>query len=359
MLAHELRNPLAPLLHAAQLLGASGLDAERIEALRGILERQIRSLSRMTDDLLDVSRISRGQIRIHPEVVDLGAIVRRAVELFQPTIVSRQQLLEVAIGEEPLQLLADPVRIEQAVDNLLTNASKFTPPEGRIRISLGRVSDPPPGAIELRVRDEGRGIAPELLPRIFDPFVQAEQSLDRTQGGLGIGLTLVRHIARLHGGTVEARSEGAGRGSEFVVRLPLAPLPPEPTPERRRPVDASRKHRILIVDDNPDAADTLGMLLRHQGHEVSIASEGEAAVRIAGYFDPEIVLLDIGLPGRDGIEVARDLKAQAGSRHLHIVAVSGYGQEDLRRRARGAGIEHYFTKPVDFANLIRLFTTLR
>ena len=356
MLAHELRNPLAPLLHAAQLLGASGLDAERIEALRGILERQIRSLSRMTDDLLDVSRISRGQIRIHPEVVDLGAIVRRAVELFQPTIVSRQQLLEVAIGEEPLQLLADPVRIEQAVDNLLTNASKFTPPEGRIRISLGRVSDPPPGAIELRVRDEGRGIAPELLPRIFDPFVQAEQSLDRTQGGLGIGLTLVRHIARLHGGTVEARSEGAGRGSEFVVRLPLAPLPPEPTPERRRPVDASRKHRILIVDDNPDAAETLALLLRHRQHQVEIAHDGDEAMEKMQEFVPGIVLLDIGLPGKDGIEVARTLRAR--DPRLHIVAVSGYGQEGLRARARDAGIEHYFTKPVDIGSLVRLFAVL-
>ena len=358
MLAHELRNPLAPMLNAAHLLATPNVTPEGIASLRSVLERQIRNLSRMTDDLLDISRISRGRIRLHPEIVDLTALSRRALELFRPVLESRGQVLQVELPAEEVYLEADPVRLEQIIDNLLGNASKFTERDGEIRFTLRRLPDPAPGMAELVVRDTGRGIPGDLLPTVFEPFVQAEQTLDRTRGGLGIGLTLVRHLVQLHHGVVEARSEGIGKGAEFVVRLPIVPGPVGVLPERRKPANEHRSRRILIVDDNPDAADTLGMLLRHQGHEVSIASEGEAAVRIAGYFDPEIVLLDIGLPGRDGIEVARDLKAQAGSRHLHIVAVSGYGQEDLRRRARGAGIEHYFTKPVDIASLVRLFSGL-
>ena len=358
ILAHELRNPLAPLLNAAQLLGTPNLGADRIEGLRGILERQIRNLSRMTDDLLDVSRISRGQMRLHLEVIELGTIVRRATDLFRPIIEARGQRLQVEVPTEAIYLRADPVRLEQVVDNLLTNASKFSDGTGAIWLSLARAAGGAPG-VELRMRDEGRGIAADLLPRIFDPFVQAEQSLDRTRGGLGIGLTLVRTIAELHGGRVEATSDGAAHGAEFVVRLPLPDQPLAPPVERRKPGRRSGVHRILLVDDNPDAAETLAMLLRHEEHEVRISHDGEAALEEAARFKPTIVLLDIGLPGRDGIEIARDLRSQNPERRPTVIAISGYGQEELRQRAREAGIDHYFTKPVDFANLIRLFTTLR
>ncbi len=358
MLAHELRNPLAPLLNASQLLGAPDITRDRIDSLRGIFERQIRNLSRMTDDLLDISRISRGQLRLHREVVDLGAVIRRATELFRPTIEGRGQQLEADIPDAPLYLEADPVRIEQLVDNLLTNASKFSDPDRVIRLRLARIEHPAPGFAELRVQDEGRGIPAELLPRIFDPFIQAEQSLDRVQGGLGLGLTLVRSIVQLHGGTVEARSAGPDQGAEFVVHVPLPARPPEQRVERRQAGQHPRSRRILIVDDNPDAAETLSMLLRHASHQVNTAEDGETALELAKQIHPDIVLLDIGLPGRDGIEVARALREEAGDRPLQVIAVSGYGQEELRARARDAGIDHYFTKPVDISNLLRLFATL-
>ncbi len=357
MLAHELRNPLAPLLNVSQLLAVPSLTPESVASLRGILGRQIRNLSRMTDDLLDISRISRGRIQLHLEVVDLVALTERSVELFRSVIQGRGQILHVDIPGEPLFLEGDPVRLEQLIDNLLTNASKFADDDGQIWLSLRRTTQLAPEVAELVVRDNGRGIASDLLPRVFDPFVQAEQTLDRTRGGLGIGLTLVRHIAQLHRGTVEGRSQGIGTGAEFVVRLPLAVRPAPDLAERRRSTPA-RPRRILIVDDNPDAADTLAALLRHEGHEVRVAPDGEVAMAIHQAFSPEIVILDMGLPGRDGIEVARELRARVGAAPLHIVAVTGYGQEELRVRSREVGIEHYFTKPVDIANLVRLFNGL-
>jgi len=355
MLAHELRNPLAPLLNVVQLLEGDGLSSRRIASLRGILERQIRNLSRMTDDLLDVARISQGRLQVEAEVIEGGALVRRAAELFRPTIEAHDQRLHLAVPPEPVFLNADPVRLEQLVDNLLTNASKFTPGKGNIWLSLV-----PPrqngDMMEIRVRDDGSGIAPSLLHAIFEPFTQGDQSLDRKRGGLGIGLTLVKSVAELHGGTVEALSAGPRQGAEFVVRLPASGPPGRERVLRKR--DSKRttpvERRVLVVDDNEDGAETLSMLLRNVGHEVAVVGDGETALETALEFRPDFVLLDIGLPGKDGYEVAREFRDRPETTDVTIVAVSGYGQDEDRRRAKAAGIDHYFTKPMDIEALLEL-----
>ena len=356
MLAHELRNPLAPLLNVVQLLEGDGLSREKAESLRGILERQIRNLSRMTDDLLDVSRISQGRMQIQRDIIDGTALVRRAVELFRPTIEAHQQKLHLEVPEEPVYLDADPVRLEQVIDNLLTNASKFTPSRGNIWVSMAVPTGVARDLVAITVRDDGNGIKPEFLPRIFEPFTQGDQSLDRMRGGLGIGLTLVKNVIELHDGTVEAKSAGPGQGSEFLIQLPISPAPARERVVRPRDKErqARRSRRVLIVDDNPDGAETMAMLLRGAGHEVEIAGDGDQAVSSARTFLPEAVLLDIGLPGKDGYQVAAELRSRPETRAALIIVVSGYGQEEDRRRAKAAGIDHYFTKPVDIESLLTL-----
>jgi CheY-like chemotaxis protein len=354
VLAHELRNPLAAILGAAQVLPPDARDPAVHES-RDVIVRQGRHMTRLVDDLLDASRIGRGEIAIHMVPVAVGEAVARAAEAARPLIEARGHRLEVTLPPEPTWLEADPVRLEQVMANLLTNAARYTEPGGRIELEAVRESE----ALVIHVRDNGIGIAPEALPRVFDLFAQADPDRDRARGGLGIGLALVRSLVELHGGVITASSPGAGLGSEFVVRLPLGTAPAgHPT----RGGDAggqaedghrSRPVRVLVVDDQPDLARGLARLLKSWGHEVDVAHDGPSALEAAQAHRPELVLLDVGLPGMDGFEVARLLRGPhaAGPR---VVALTGYGREEDRRRSREAGFNHHLTKPVDPDALQRL-----
>ncbi|HEV7516539.1 MAG TPA: chemotaxis protein CheB [Thermoanaerobaculia bacterium] len=364
LLAHELRNPLAPLRNALNLIETPGAEKEAVLHARDIMHRQIHKMVRLIDDLLDVSRITRGKVLLHPEPVELAPLLERAVEGVQHAIAARGQELTLVFPPEPIYVEADPTRMEQVFGNLLHNASKFTLPGGHIELAAMRSSEASaPGEIVVRVRDDGIGIDPEVLPRVFDLFVQAQRSLDRSQGGLGIGLTLVKSLVELHGGTVEARSSGLGQGSELVVRLPLSSHTIHES-ERNDSADllaaadresaAGLGRRVLVVDDNVDTAESLVLLLRMRGHEVEVAFSGPMALEAVAGFAPEIVLLDIGLPGLDGYEVARRLRQQPGRAKVILVALTGYGQEEDRRLAREAGFDHYLTKPVDPAVIYEL-----
>ena len=361
LLAHELRNPLAPLRNAVEVLENPGADRAAAERARDMMGRQIQNMARLIEDLLDVSRITRGEVRLRRERIELAAFLERAVELIHHLIEERGQKLALSLPGEPVYLNADPTRMDQIFGNLLNNASKFTPRGGHLWVTAELVSDDreAPCEIVVRVRDDGAGMAPETLPRVFDLFMQADRSYDRTGGGLGIGLTLVRRLVELHGGSVEARSEGPGKGSELVVRLPVLPhrsLEPErqgDSADRAAagsappPAGYSPPGRVLVVDDNVDTAESLALLLRLRGYEVKIAYDGPEALATAGSFHPEAVLLDIGLPGLDGYQVARRLRQRRRNARVLLVAMTGYGQEDDQRLAREAGFDHHLTKPVD------------
>ncbi|HEY1379601.1 MAG TPA: response regulator [Gemmataceae bacterium] len=363
MLAHELRNPLAPIRNAVAVLRATGTDPSALNWAGGVIDRQVRHLVRLVDDLLDISRITRGKIRLRPEPVDVAAVVAQAVEASRPEIEARRHRLEVSVTQQPLWVNGDPARLAQVLTNLLNNAAKYTEPGGRVWLTADAAcaeKDParPLGLAVLSVRDTGIGIPPDMLPRVFDLFTQGDHSLDRSEGGLGIGLTLVRRLVELHGGTVTAASDGPGRGSEFTVRLPLAdraesaggngadgPYAAEAPPHGLR---------VLVVDDNVDGAESLARLLRLGGHEVRLAHDGPAALTTAGEFRPEAVVLDIGLPGMDGFQVARRLRDAADTKGAVIVAVTGYGREEDRVRSREAGFDHHLVKPVDVDTLCDL-----
>jgi PAS domain S-box-containing protein len=348
MLAHELRNPLAPIRNAVQLLSGKPLEDPEVAWARDVLDRQSQHLARLVDDLLDVSRITRGKINLRLEVVELATVLARAVEASRPLIEERQHRLTVEMPKDPLPVRGDAVRLTQIFLNLLNNAAKYTANHGEIRVVAARDH----GTVVVRVRDNGMGIPPEILAHIFDPFTQAQRSLDRSEGGLGIGLTLARHISELHGGQVEARSDGAGSGSEFVVRLPLAPTVQVET-ERRHgaPRRQGSDSRVLIVDDNRDAAESLGRLLRHLGHDVRVTFDGQEALAQAAAYRPAVVLMDIGLPGLDGYEVARAMRAQPGLDAVKLVALTGYSSAEARRQSRQAGFNAHLIKPVDLDEL--------
>jgi signal transduction histidine kinase/DNA-binding response OmpR family regulator len=364
MLAHELRNPLAPIRNAAQIVRAAAPDNPRLILARDVIDRQVAHMVRLIDDLLDVSRITSGKIQLKAERVDLRAVVGQAVEASRPVIDAAKHALDVALPPDPVWLLGDPARLAQVVTNLLNNAAKYTDPGGRIGLTVSR------GEAEavVRVRDTGVGIPAEVLPTVFDLFVQVDRTLDRSQGGLGIGLTLVRRLVELHAGTASAASDGPGRGSEFTVRLPLRDAgrgtrndDPKPAggsavsglnSELRTPHSAMK--RVLLVEDNPDGAETLSTLLRLAGHEVRVASDGPAAVAAAAEYRPDVAVVDIGLPGMDGYEVARRLRADPATRRAVLVAATGYGRDDDRRRAAEAGFDHHMVKPVDPAALARV-----
>ena len=348
MLAHELRNPLAPILNSLLILRSPHIDTADIDWAVAIMERQVRHMSRLIEDLLDASRITRGKIELRKENAELSSILAHAVEIARPSIESRRHELTVKQPDEPVWLEADPARLEQVVANLLNNAAKYTPDGGQISLDAEALDD----EVVLRVRDTGTGIAPELLPTIFDLFIQGNQSLDRPEGGLGIGLTLVRTLVEMHGGTVDVRSEGIGKGSEFTVRLPRHFHPesgrsPHAAPAAR---DA-RSRRVLVVDDNKDAATTLARLLSRWGHDVKIANDGQTALALARESSPEFVLLDLGLPGMDGYEIARRIRQQATSTRPMLVAVTGYGQEADRQKTQEAGFDLHLVKPVDLGAL--------
>ena len=345
-LAHELRNPLAPVRNALQILKMPRVDAQTVERSREMMEQQVHHLVRLVDDLLDVSRLMRGKIELRRERVELATVVARAVETVQPLIEAQGHVLSVRMASDSLLLEADPVRLAQVVGNLLTNAAKYTEPNGRIWLTAERDGD----MAVLRVRDNGIGIAPAMLPRIFELFVQMDHASTKAQGGLGIGLTLVKNLVEMHNGIVQARSEGLGRGCEFVVRLPLAAqaLDQHHGPEAGAQADQLPPRsgkRLLVVDDNKDAADSLAMLLRLQGHEVRVAYSGTAAVEMTKTYMPDVVFLDIGMPGMDGYEAARRIREQPGLGKTVLAALTGWGQQEDRRRTAEAGFDHHLVKP--------------
>ncbi len=346
MLAHELRNPLAPIRNGLHILRMPNVDRAGTERVQTMMELQVRNLTRLVDDLLDVSRITRGKIQLRKERIDLATVIGRAVETVRPFIELQKHELSVAVPQQPMLLEADPTRLEQIVTNLLGNAAKYTEPGGRIWLTAEREQD---AEVVVRIRDTGIGIADELLPRIFDMFTQADRTLDRAQGGLGIGLTLVRRLVELHGGMVLAHSDGPGKGSEFMVRLPLLaeqrPEPAEPSTATRPARNGSL--RVLVVEDEATVAEMLVMLLGLWGHTVQAVHDGPSALAAVQSFQPAVVLCDIGLPGMNGYQLARHLCQQAGANKPILVAMTGYGQEEDRRSAQKAGFDHHMTKPVD------------
>jgi PAS domain S-box-containing protein len=349
MLAHELRNPLAALSNAVQLSRRTELR-EGLGLAQDVMERQVKHLARLIDDLLDVSRISQGKIRLRKESVEIAATVARAVETVRPLVEERGHDLTVALDAGPLRVEGDPTRLEQVLVNLLTNAAKYTEDGGRIAVAARRDGED----VVVTVRDSGVGIAPEMLPRIFEIFTQVDESLDRSQGGLGLGLTLVQKLVEMHGGVVTAASGGRGHGSEFTLRLPASSGTPSAVPEAREPDAPARASRILVVDDNVDTAQLCARILGLAGHDVHTVHDGPAAVAAAREFRPEVVLLDIGLPGFDGYQVARRIRQEPSCARVVLIAVSGYGQEEDRRRALAAGFDRHLIKPVDVDALLAL-----
>lgn len=363
MLAHELRNPLAAIRNATQVSREDASDATFNWAL-DVIERQGGQLTQLVDDLLDVSRITRGLIRLRPQMVDAAVILEHAVESVRPLLARRRHelILSYDSSGSAFPLKADPARVEQIVTNLLTNAAKYTPDGGRIELGAWTEQleslDKGLGHVVIRVRDNGIGIPPERQEEMFELFAQGERGLARSEGGLGIGLAIVRKLTEMHGGTVSVFSKGAGLGSEFVVRLPLAKTSADAAAARTPPLDTRGEtpaaQRVLVVDDNADTAEGLARLLRRRGFTVAVANDGPGGVAKARDTRPHFILLDIGLPGMDGFEVAKRLRGDPCCRGATLIAISGYGQEEDRRRSREAGFDHHLTKPVNIDDLQQL-----
>jgi PAS domain S-box-containing protein len=357
-LAHELRNRLAPIRNAIELIQRAGGNADLVRQASRMMERQVGQMVRLVDDLLDISRITQGKVQLRKERVELAAVVRSAVEAARPLIEAQAHELTITLPQEPVYLEADPTRLAQVFANLLDNAAKYTEKGGRIWLTAERRG----GEVSVSVRDTGIGIAAEHLPRIFEMFSQVEPALERAHGGLGIGLALVRALVELHGGTIEARSAGIGRGSEFTVRLPVADTPVR---ARQEPGVAGTKScvgpkcRILVADDLRDSADSLATVLRLAGHDVQTAHDGLEAVRAAATFRPDVALLDIGMPKMNGYEAARHIRGQPWGKNMVLVAVTGWGQEEDRRRTAEAGFDHHLIKPVESATLENLLAGLK
>ena len=346
-LAHELRNPLAPIRTALDVMGKMPPGDPGIESMRQTIDRQTRQLSRIVEDMLDISRVASGSLSMQEAPLDMAEVVRRAVETAAPAIEAGRHHLDVDLPAEKVGVRGDTARLIQLLANLLNNAARYTPDPGSISVKLREEG----GSAVVRVRDTGRGIEEQALPKIFDMFVRGGTPSERAQAGLGIGLALSRRIAELHGGTLAVFSEGENKGAEFTLRLPLAPSAARgaPQPANRQPPQppaAMPRRRVLIVDDNVDAATTLELLLRSLGHETSVAHNGTEALRLADEFRPEVVLLDIGMPGIDGYEVARRLRTMKHDQ-LRIVAVTGWGQEADRQRSKEAGFDLHLVKPVE------------
>jgi PAS domain S-box-containing protein len=356
-LAHELRNPLAPIRNAVQILNAKGSIHPDLRRARAVLDRQVQLMARLLEDLLDVSRISRNRLELRMERVELAAVLDGALETSRPVIEAASHELTLTLPPEPIHLEADPVRLAQVFANLLNNAAKYTDEGGRIRLTAERQGS---HAI-VSVRDSGIGIAAEVLPDIFEIFSQAKLASARSQDGLGIGLSLVKGLVGLHGGSVEARSDGPGRGSEFVVRLPVAAEAPVHEPARPHADDRqspATRWRILIVDDNQDSADSLAMLLQIMGNEVGTAYDGEQAVEAAEAIRPDVALLDIGMPKLNGYDTCRRMREQPWGKGMFLIALTGWGQAEDRRRADEAGFNLHMVKPVDPDVLMKLLASL-
>jgi PAS domain S-box-containing protein len=356
-LAHELRNPLAPVQNAVHILRAQGTPGPALQWAREVIDRQVRQMARLVDDLLDLSRISTGKLELRQGRVELAEVLYAAVETSRPLIEACGHELSVSVPPVPVFIDGDLTRLAQVVSNLLNNAAKYTERGGRITLTAERQGS---DAV-VSVRDTGVGIPAAMLARVFDMFTQVDRSLDRTHGGLGIGLTLVKRLVELHGGSITAHSDGPGRGSEFVVRLPAvieSPRAPERSDRPGEPAAPAAALRILAVDDNRDAAASLGMLLRIMGHDVRTAHDGLEAIELADEFRPDVTLLDIGLPKLNGYEAARRIRQQPWGRGMVLIATTGWGQESDRRLSRESGFDHHLVKPLDPAALLDLLASL-
>jgi PAS domain S-box-containing protein len=345
-LSHELRNPLAPIRTAAEMLTLPNLSDVQLTWSRQVIYRQVEHMARLLDDLLDVARITRGKLQLKPQPVDLGTIVDTAVEAARPLITARRHGLTIQLPPDLPTFDADPVRLAQVLSNLLTNAAKYTDPPGRISLTARVEND----ILRIAVKDNGIGLSPEVLPEIFEMSSQVHDAQDRAEGGLGIGLALVKGLVILHGGGIEVFSEGVGHGSEFVVTIPRqmsSATRPAELASTAEAVSTIASRKILVADDNEDAANTLAMLLRLAGHEVRTAHGGEAALTLANTFQPEVALLDIGMPDLNGYEVARQLRRSDCGKDLRLIALTGWGQDEDKRRAYDAGFDYHLTKPVD------------
>lgn len=356
-LAHELRNPLAPLRNAVQLMQVAGDNAEVVKQARLMMERQLAQMARLVDELMDISRISRGRIEIKKQRVELAAVVNDAVEASRPLIESMGHEFTVTLPPQPIVLDADPTRLAQVFLNLLNNAAKYSERGGRIRFTVETQGN----EVSVSVRDNGIGIPAEHLTRIFDMFTQVDRSLEKSQGGLGIGLNIAKRLVEKHGGRIEARSEGPGRGSEFIVHLPILVGESAPRPVGPHGGAAALKSslRILIVDDNKDGAESLAMMLNLMGNETLTAHDGLEGVEAAERFRPDVVLLDIGLPKLNGFEACRRIRERPWSKNVVFIAVTGWGQEEDRRRSQEAGFAHHMVKPVHPQTLMELLAELQ
>lgn len=358
LLSHELRNPLSPILNALNVLRRMRTDDPIIEQAGSIIERQVRQMVRLVDDLLDVTRITKGKLRLIKEHVDLRVAINRAAETARPFLDARKHDFSMRLPTEPLWIEGDPARLEQIAVNLLNNAAKYTDPGGAIDLSVSQEG----GDAVLRVRDNGMGIDPEMLPRIFDLFTQVDGSLSRSRGGLGIGLALVSTLVEMHGGRVQAHSAGLGKGCEFTVKIPMLDKVARQatTTYVETGTTTGRPLRVLVVEDNVDAADSLSLLLRLFGHEVRVARNGPAGLDVAPVFGPDVVLLDIGLPGMDGFHVAQRLRALPEMKNVMLCALSGYTPSDAdQQRHHESGFDRYLVKPVSMEQLTDVFKTIR
>jgi CheY-like chemotaxis protein/two-component sensor histidine kinase len=355
-LAHELRNPLAPLRNGLAMLKLADTRPDLAGPAREMMERQLDQMVRLVDDLLDVSRIATGKLALRRERVELQPIVRNAIETVNPYLQSRRHALAVTLPEHPVFVDADPTRLAQVFANLLNNAARYTEPGGNIRFVV-RVEG---GEVAASVIDNGMGIDATMLEKVFELFAQADQSLERTTAGLGVGLTLAKYLVTLHGGTLVARSEGLGHGSEFVVRLPLA----QESPAARRPAEgadaagATSGHRVLVVDDNRDFAASLALLLTELGNEVKVANDGAQGLDVARSFAPQVAFLDIGMPKLNGYRLAEELRAVPALASARLVALTGWGQEKDRQRAQSAGFDLHLVKPVKLEQIVAILQTL-
>jgi signal transduction histidine kinase/DNA-binding response OmpR family regulator len=359
MLSHELRNPLAPITNAVHVLQTNDADAKKRDWAREVIGRQVKQLSRLVDDLLDVSRITQNKIELKVEAVDVAEVVAVAVETVRPLIDAQEHALSVLLPEQPMRIRGDFARLAQVLANLLNNATKYTDRNGRIALTAEQEG----GEIVFRIRDSGIGIPSSALPTIFDLFTQVEQTLDRSQGGLGIGLTLVKRLVEMQGGSVSASSAGRNLGSEFTVRLPAMPIDQRVAPGRRAAeryaASSAGEFAILIVDDNRDATDSMAMLLAMEGYDVRVAYDGPQALEAVRASRPDVILLDLGLPGMDGFQVAQRVRAEPANSAIVIVAVSGYGQEEHRSRSSQAGCDHHLVKPIEPSVVSELLGSLR
>jgi CheY-like chemotaxis protein/nitrogen-specific signal transduction histidine kinase len=353
-LAHELRNPLAPMSNMLEVAKRAGDDGETLKRAHDTIERQLGQMVRLVDDLLDLNRISHDRLELRRSEVELASVIQQAVEVARPLVDAAGHVLTIDLPTEPIYLNADRARLTQVFGNLLNNSAKYTRPNGNIALTAKREDN----EVFVTVTDNGSGIPHDKLDSIFDMFMQVDQTADRAQGGLGIGLTLVKRLAEMHGGSIEAKSAGEGQGSEFVVRLPILTKPSEVASPESSTAPESMQRRILIVDDNRDSADSLAMLLEITGNKTYMAHDGVEAVEAIEQYRPEVVLLDIGLPRMDGHEVCRHVRAQPWGKNILMIALTGWGQEDDRRKSQEAGFNGHLVKPVDYDKLLELLGSL-